>query len=284
MARSTGPDSAGESAALGGDRASSPMDTDTTTYVYAIVRASRAPRLADAPPGMAETRPPRALAVDEGLWLVVADAPAATYSEAAIERGLRDIDWVAGRAVEHEAVVEHLLTSGTVVPMKLFTLFLGDERALDDLRSRRGALEAVLDAIEGKREWGVRVLLEPLRAAEVARAGSVDEDEATASAGTAFLLRKRRELDAGRALRARLLGRAGELHHELAALAADSRNRPPAAGEGRLLLDASFLVDEGGAQAFHAAVAARSEELARDGLEVAVSGPWPAYNFVEPAP
>jgi hypothetical protein len=259
------------------------MTSETATYVYCLVRGARAPRLDDAPAGLAGTGRPRVLDVGGGLRLVVADAPLERYAKQAIEQGLSDIEWVGARALEHEALVEHVLASGTVVPMKLFTLFLGVARAVADVRAREAELGALLDRLEGRREWGVRVLVDPTPAAEAARERAEAGEAADQPAGTAFLLRKKRVLDATRTLRTELLGRAHEALEALSALAAEVRSRPPLREEGRLLLDASFLVEDDATQAFHAQADERRDALAREGLALKLSGPWPAYNFVEPA-
>ncbi len=254
------------------------------TYVYCVLRAGTTPALEGAPAGLEGAGPARLLALAPGRWLVVADAPLERYGEAAIQRGLSDLEWVGPRALEHEALVEHLLARGTVVPMKLFSLFLGDERALADARGRAARLDALLDAFEGRREYGLRVLVDPDAASAAARARAEREQAGASSAGHAFLLRKKSLHDAERHLGAELRARARALYEELAPLSADARARAPSRAEGRLVLDASFLVQDDAAQAFQAAVAAGAQALAPRGLTLQLSGPWPAYNFVEPAP
>ena len=103
---------------------------------------------------------PRAVAVAPGLWLVVADAPLDRYGAVAIDRRLHDLDWVSACALAHEAMVEHVARLGTVVPMKLFTLFTTDARALAHVRRRRRALAQVIRRIAGRQEWGVRIRAE----------------------------------------------------------------------------------------------------------------------------
>ena len=69
--------------------------------------------------------------------------PARDYGEAALARGLQNLDWVGRRAMAHEAVVEHFLPAPAVLPMQLFTLFTSDERALEHVAQRpRGASTA----------------------------------------------------------------------------------------------------------------------------------------------
>src|SRR5439155_1476887 len=137
---------------------------------------------------------PRTIDAGNGLWLVAADAPLERYGERPIERGLQDLAWVSSVAVPHEAVVEHLARTGTVVPMKLLTLFRSDERALEHVAKQRKRIDRLLERIEGREEWGIRVLLDEVAALRRAR-----EEAQTVSAGApgaAFLLRKKKEHDA----------------------------------------------------------------------------------------
>ena len=103
------------------------------TYIYGVVQATRAPSLAGVPVGLSGAGRPRALRAGRDRWVVVADVPLEQYGEKALADGLQDLDWVASRAMAHEAVVEHLARRASVVPMKLFTIFLTDDRAIEDI-------------------------------------------------------------------------------------------------------------------------------------------------------
>jgi hypothetical protein len=252
--------------------------TGDLVYVYCVVRSSRRALAPGAPslPGMSA---PRALALGGGLSMVVADAPRALYRAEAIERRLRDLDWVAACGAAHEAVVEHAARSGTVVPLRLFTLFASEARASAHVAGQRERLDRVLDRLTGRQEWGLRVRLDPRGLAAARR-------EAAAGAprsGAEFLRGKQRARDAASRLVAHGRREVEDLFERLAALADDARRRPPVEVDGvRLLLDAAFLVARGRVAAFktHARVAAR--RLQELGCAVALSGPWPAYHFVEP--
>ena len=81
----------------------------TATYVYCAVAAPRAPKPSRVAAGLPGAGRVRLLDLDRGLYLVVADVPLARYGEAAIQRGLSDLDWVARAAVAHEAVIESFI-------------------------------------------------------------------------------------------------------------------------------------------------------------------------------
>ncbi|HEX2642640.1 MAG TPA: GvpL/GvpF family gas vesicle protein [Thermoanaerobaculia bacterium] len=265
--------------------------TQRATYVYCLVRSAEAPSLKGVPAGLPGVSAVRLLEVrksggdgKDGLWLAVADAPLPDYAAEAIEGRLQDLSWVSDRALAHEAVIEFFLGRATVLPMKLFTLFSSEEKAQRDLAADVARLHRVLDRVEGCSEWGVRVHLDEARARE-AQARELRPGERDAS-GTGFLLRKKREQEAARGLSARLRSEMDEVFAELARTASDSLRRAPVPGEAgaRLLLDGAFLVHSSHTAQFETGVQRCAERLAGLGCEVTLTGPWPAYHFLEEKP
>ncbi|MBI2205212.1 MAG: GvpL/GvpF family gas vesicle protein [Candidatus Rokubacteria bacterium] len=254
----------------------------TGTYVYCLVRSKRAPSVPRSVRGLPGARPVRALAVDESLWLLVSDVPLARYGAPAIEAGLRDLDWVSSCAVGHESVVERFTTAAALAPMKLFTIFENDERAQAAIRRDRRRLERTLDRVAGRQEWGVRVLLDERRAMTRAREHATRTVRGARGAGATFLVRKKAERDAARRLVIEGRRAMEPVFAELAGQADDARQRGPTAAEAatRLLLDAAFLVPAGAATRFKRAAGRIGARLARDGHDLAVTGPWPPYSFV----
>ncbi|HKH49163.1 MAG TPA: GvpL/GvpF family gas vesicle protein [Thermoanaerobaculia bacterium] len=260
------------------------MSRSTATYVYCLVRSAAPPSLEGAPDGLPGAAPPRLLPLD-GLWLVVADAPLPEYGGDAIESRLSDLSWVSDRALAHESVVEHFAAAVPVLPMKLFTLFHGDERAVAHLQEQREEIGKIFDRIAGRVEWGVRILFredEARRRAAAAAAGEGERPTSGTTSGTSFLLRKKAEKESVRDLTTGLRAEVDRAYEELASRAVEARRRQPEPGEAgaRLLLDAAFLVPAGEDEAFDAAVQRLAERLAERSCEVTLTGPWPPYNFL----
>lgn len=255
------------------------------TYLYCLVHARRVPRLARAPRGLPHTGPLRLLDAGHGFWLVVADAPLTRYGSAPIEQGLGDLRWVSACAMAHDAVVEHAARQGTVVPMKLFTLFASDERALNHIRRDRRRLDRLVARVADRQEWGVRLTLDEARARRRLAEPATPSDTNGVS-GTGFLLRKKQQQDAARRLVTEARTDAEAIFAELSRRADAARRQTPAADSGprRLLLDAAFLVPIRRAAAFRAAVKALGRRLGGRSVELTLTGPWPPYTFVaEPA-
>jgi hypothetical protein len=248
---------------------------DTATYVYCVVKSARAPSCAKAPPGLVGVGRPRSCPAGRGLWLVVADAPLARYGEAAINARLQDLDWVSTCALAHEAVVEHFLEAGTVVPMKLYTLFASDARAAAYVERSRSRIARIVKRVAGCREWGVRVLfpLERLR---------TKSSPVSKASGTAFLASKRQRRDEVVSAVEEAAARAETLFAALAKRSvASHRNPPPPQGATPPVLDAAFLVPVKGAPRFRSAVEEAAKGLESAGCNLSLTGPWPPYNFIE---
>ena len=268
----------------------------TATYLYCLVRDPERPPAEDlgaAPAGVPGASPPRLLPVADDLWLVAADAPLPAYGEAEIAAHLEDLTWVSDRALAHEAVVEHFAdpseTTGgpastrAIVPMKLFTLFASDERAVAHVSGELPRVRQALDRVAGREEWGVRLRLDRARAAEAAAGPSGEPQGAppgeAAGSGRDFLARKRRLRDAARKRPAEAREAALGAYTALAGRAAEAVERPIEAA-GNLILDAAFLVSRAERRGFEEAVAEQARELAAAHLDVTLTGPWPPYHFV----
>ena len=254
--------------------------TPSLTYVYCLIRSARPPSLRGVPDGLPDASAPRALDLGNGLRGIVASVPATEYDEAALGRGLQDLEWVGGRAMAHEAVVEHFLSARAVLPMQLFTLFTSDERVVAHVSRNRARIERILARIDGQLEWGLRLTLDE-KAAFASAARTVRAE----GSGSAYLARKRDLLDVARARLAEARAEADRLYRTLSHAATDARRRSAteqAAPGSRLLLDAAFLVSARRTAGFRAALRRGARTLQARGIVVSLTGPWPPYNFVQP--
>lgn len=250
----------------------------TAVYAYCVVRSEAAPDATAAPPGPPGASAARALEIAPGLWLIAAAVPLPDYAAEALEERLGDLEWVSSRALAHEAVIEHFAAPPRrfdLVPLPLFTLFAGEERARAAMAARRPQLERALDRVAGCAEWGVKVLADP-------QARTAPDAAAPPRSGTEFLQRKVRARAAAQDRAARARTEAAVLYSALAATARAAVSKPPPAGSAgsRLLLDAAFLIAHGDAPDLERRVAAQTGALGAVGCSVTLTGPWPPYHFV----
>ncbi|HKB10741.1 MAG TPA: GvpL/GvpF family gas vesicle protein [Vicinamibacterales bacterium] len=261
------------------------MSAAKGTYVYCLVSARTRPRLTRVPAGLPGAGKPRLLDVEPGLFAVCADAPLDEFGETSISRGLADLEWVSRAAVAHEAVVEAFIGETAVLPMKLFTIFMSDERVLDHVRSDRQHVATMIKRVANHQEWGVRVRLDRQHATAAAAPGRARTGALRIkSSGIAYLTEKKAQRDAAAERAAHARQTIAALFDRLSARARDARRRTaselPMEG-GPLLLDAAFLVPRARAAAFQTLTAREAKSLERQGYGLTVSGPWPPYTFVK---
>ena len=257
------------------------------TYVYCLVRSPGRPSIRGTPAGMPGGQRVRVVEVPAAGrarsataardWLIVSTVPERAYGEAAIDEGLQDLEWVAPRAVAHEAVVEHFLAAPAVLPMQLFTMFTGDDRAIEHVVRDKRRIAPILKRIERQVEWGLRLSWSPDAPLPGARARSQPQS------GAAYLARKREQRDLAQSRLKKARTQANKMHTAVSREATAARRRTAteqAAPGSRLLLDAAYLVPARRATGFRAAVARHARTLDGTGITVSLTGPWPAYNFI----
>ena len=254
------------------------------TYVYCVVSAPRRPRVPAAARRLPHSSAVRVLDVDCHLYLVVTDVPTKEYGEAAINKRLSDLEWVSRAAVAHEAVVESFGEADAVLPMKLFTIFTNDRRAVEQVRGDRRRISSVMRRVARQQEFGIRVVLD--RAAAVRRRAASHRTGARTNknaTGAGYLARKKAERDAAVELAEHARETVAAVYDRLASRSRQAKRRSATElpTDGPLLLDAAFLVPRARARAFRAQAAREARALAKDGYGFTLTGPWPPYTFVE---
>jgi gas vesicle protein GvpL/GvpF len=103
--------------------------------------------------------------------------------------------------------------------------------------------------------------------------------------GAAFLAAKKEARDRTRDAVRQVSNVVETAYDLLAPLSRDSRRRTdfPESAAAPPLLDAAFLVPAARKARFRAAARRAAAACRAAGLELTLTGPWPAYNFVQPA-
>jgi len=252
-------------------------------YVYGVVAADRTvPPLAGVDPAH------RVTTLREGALAAVAShVLLEDFDEARLREHLADMGWVEATARAHEHVLEQIRERATVIPMRMCTVFHSEESVHDMLRREAGALEEALSHLAGKTEMGVKVFADPKRRATPAGAADVSGEDAPGegSEGTAYMDQRRRELEQADADDRVIDEACAQIHERLCAVAADGLiaplQRPEATGRRvDMVLSGVYLVEDDALDTFSAEVDQLQDAFAALGLELELTGPWPAYNFV----
>lgn len=146
------------------------------------------------------------------------------------------------------------------------------------MEAREEAFRRVLDRLEGRVEWGVKVYAEP-EAAEPARTGRAGAEVAS---GRDYLRQRRMQTRAHEDLWQKAAAFAGRLHEKLSAFGEDSRLHAPqntalSGASGQNVLNAAYLVPRADSEEFVELVDREKDDS--PGIRVELTGPWAAYSF-----
>jgi len=249
-------------------------------YVYGIARASDAARVASAGLTGIDEKPVGCV-VEGALLAATSDVDEAEYGEAALNERVRDLDWLAARAAQHQAVNGRLLELlGTVLPLSFGAIYRDDERVRRMLSADAQERSAQLASLAGHAEWVVTVSRDANAPADDADVRAMDAQIAASPPGRAFLLDKQRGATLSRSIERRDSDAASTALSALERVAVRTyQESVVAGGSDAVALRASILVARERESALTKAIGELEAELGARGYHVRASGPWPAYRF-----
>lgn len=180
----------------------------------------------------------------------------------------------------HQRVNETVMQKHTVIPMSFGTVFKTDDDIMELLRSAYDAFTDVLNKMQDKFEFGLKVLWD--RDQIIREIEEEDEDirrlkgEISSQKGSTYFARMQygRLIDA--ALQARSERYVAEIFQGLRDVSVASRSNKPIGD--RMIMNAAFLVARDLELAFDSSVKDIGQRYEK--LTFKYTGPWPPYNFV----
>jgi hypothetical protein len=214
-----------------------------------------------------------------GLAALVSAVPLHEYGESGLRERLEDLEKLEVLACAHELVLDEALRVGAVVPFRICTIYASPARVEEMLARERELLTAALRRLRGMAEWGVKGFA--VAAGNGAAAGEP-------ASGTEYLARRRDERAAEEDTRRALDSAVGDVHARLREHAAGAVLSPPQASrltgrEAEMVLNGAYLVADADVDDFHKLVAELDGRHRTDGMQLELTGPWPAYHFTEAA-
>ena len=231
-----------------------------------------------------------------GLVALVEPLPAADFTPAALEAKLQSMEWVAGWARRHQAVLAAAMAHGPVIPARFATLFTGPDAVAGALASGRARFLATIERVSGSAEWGVKIFCDHRRLAAILAAdeGQLPPAQPPSAAtgttsGLAYILAKRRMARAEELAVERAFAVADEVLDALAPCVVESRQRPllDARVSGRddtMEVNLAALVELGREDALRAVVSEAASRFGPCGFTLQMSGPFAPYSFCDDDP
>ncbi|MEO7041728.1 MAG: GvpL/GvpF family gas vesicle protein [Gemmatimonadaceae bacterium] len=254
----------------------------TVEYVYCVIPATL--RIEEFPAGI-DSSAMRTVSAGEVAALTCSlDGPA--YDSDIIAQKVGDPEWLAPRAVAHDAVVTWAADRGSVVPLPMWVMFADDSGVSRMLVDRESEFLDALARVKGAREFCVRIAAD--RAA-LAAAGermdtnlsALEQQASLAAPGEAYLLGRKLAEARKSATRNAAVRIAEESHH---ALSRESRldvaRTTPASSEQGVILDGAYLVADENYDQFRTVLTELMRTFEPAGVHFDFTGPWPPYHFV----
>jgi hypothetical protein len=204
------------------------------------------------------------------LSAVVSDTPIVIY------------DPTRENVLAHEFVNETVMREHTVIPMSFGTVFRSEDDVGELLRSTYQAFSDVLDKMQDKIEFGLKVLWDRDKViADLERSNDEirrlkDEITRNTQSSTYFARMQLGRLVEG-ALEDTGNSFVSDIHETLKEVAVASRSNKPIGD--RMIMNGAFLVERHREKDFDEKVREVSRKY-EDLLTFKYTGPWPPYNFV----
>ena len=201
---------------------------------------------------------------------------AAVVSDASLEV----LDSTRENVLAHERVNETVMREHTVIPMSFGTIFKTREDIVELLRSAAEAFADVLDKMQNKLEFGLKVLWD--RDQAIREVEGEDEDisrlkkEISGQKGPTYFARMQYGRLVDSALQSRSERYVADILENLRDVSVASRINKPIGD--KMIMNAAFLITRDREAAFDAKVKAIASRF--DRLTFKYTGPWPPYNFV----
>lgn len=249
-------------------------------YVYGVIRAGGS-ALPASLSGVDAQHPTSVLEHGE-LAAVVSRVVLDEFGEEPLREHLSDLGWLERTARAHEQVLEQIGSEHTLIPMRMCTVYRNASGVLEMLGRESDALSAALQQLSHKTEWGVKVFADSNLTVSAATAAG---EPGAGRSGTDYMRERRHERDERDALDTRVEQACHEIHGRLSTIAADALISAPQRREvsghpGDMVLNGAYLVHDDHRERFGATVVALRSEFDSLALDLVLTGPWPAYNFV----
>ncbi len=254
----------------------------TVEYVYCVVPATL--ELADLPKGIDNSA---VHTVSSGaLAALTCSLDGASYESDIIAEKIGDPEWLAPRAVAHDALVTWAGDRGPVVPLPMWVMFTDDSGVSRMLVDREREFMDALARVRGAREFCVRIAADRTALAAAAEQmdtalAGLERQVSLAAPGEAYLLGRKLAEARKAATRNAAVRIADESHHALSQESrSDVARATPAASEQGVILDGAYLVADENYEQFRTVLTGLMGMFEPAGVHFDFTGPWPPYHFV----
>jgi hypothetical protein len=201
----------------------------------------------------------------------------------------KDIKWLEEKVMHHNNVISKYAEKSTVIPMKFGTIFKTEDTLKDMLKDKYQDFLGIILNLDGKEEWGVKVYCDANKLKEeLPRSNQHIKDIDLAikdkSEGAAYFLKRKREGLISEESEKKMNEDATAIHKELVKFADKNclnklQPKELTKKESEMVLNGAYLIFKDKIDGFRSKASDLQKTYADSGLELEISGPWPAYSF-----
>lgn len=221
---------------------------------------------------------------------VLCMVPEAEYGEEVLQEKTNQIEWVQEKAFHHHEILLKLRERTTVIPMKFGTIFHSEASLAKMIHSREIQWETLLEELEDKEEWNIKIYCDRslLRDKVVESNVTIKNkkaDIAEMSQGMQYLQRKKLDQLIDQELEREQYAFSEQLHEQWTGYAAQDAvkkvwNKDVTGKEEEMCSNSAYLIPLVEVESFLEKVTRDKDEHEANGWKFEVTGPWPAYHFV----
>ena len=263
------------------------MENSKGLYVYGIVLQNEM----ELPKKGVHSEVPIQLFPCNKIAALVSTVPLEEFGESSLAENLKNTEWAKEKIWAHERVLESVMDSQTVIPLKFGTIFLSEGRLGKVLADSYHEFLALFGRLGGHLEWAVKIYgdSEGLKAhvqRTNARVQEAASERAGKPAGVAYLLQKKVETALGEGVAVEKGKRFQEIFNRLSVYASEGKlgglsPRELTGKEKPMIFNGIFLVAKSQLGEFTQEVTRLQKEMSDLDWEFEQVGPFPPYNFSE---
>lgn len=218
------------------------------------------------------------------LTAIVCEVPMQDFVGAEAEARLQDIQWIAPRALHHEAVIEHVMKAAPVLPARFGTLYSERASLMDFLNKQHDTIAQFLNHIKGKQEFAIKGMLNRNAARQRLLEQKLSEQQTqleSLSPGQRYFKEQKIKAEVEQELNQWLQQICSPIAQQLSQIAVDlrARNVGKSDGEMETILHWALLIPTKSQDELRLRVDAINAAQSDTGLFFALTGAWPPYSF-----
>lgn len=243
-------------------------------YIYGVIKKAK---IKENIPGIDRKESIATIPVND-IACIISKVSLDEFGDAGLKKNLESLDWVKEKVIRHEQIIEEIMKTTTIIPMKFCTIFNSKNNILQLLNEKYGYFIELLDKFTDKHECGVKIYCKKKETAAVATAPSSGKEY--------LMLRKSQEEKSAEDWH-KIDVFANEIFRKLKQIAEDvkiNRITPKELIEDKnkeQILNISLLVSDNKMDELNVLSDGLLKTYIKEGLSIKITGPLPVYSFLE---